>query len=55
MNRVLTLAGVGTAALVVWAAMTAAKRAGAGAHQRPRPSFVPFIGMPTTVDGWVRL
>jgi len=38
MNRVLTLAGIGVAAYVVWAAA----RVRAGARKRPRPTFVPY-------------
>jgi hypothetical protein len=39
MNRVLTLAGIGVAAYVVWAAA----RVGAGARKRPRSTFIPYI------------
>jgi len=43
-----------SACVVVWCAVGAARK-GAGSRERPRPSFVPFIDMPSSVDGWARL
>ena len=37
-----------SACVVVWCTVEAARR-GVGSLERPRPTFVPYIG---TVDGW---
>lgn len=52
-GKLLLLTGVACAGCVVICAAIAAGRShGAGSHQRPRPSFVPYIPAYATPSAW---